>query len=440
MTTLLFGRESACTEDPAGQDRRTVLVPAHVRGYLDAGFEVVVQSGLGEGIGYLDNQYEMEGARVEQGPACYADKDLIVKLKGATAEEIGHMSPGTIMLTMAHLYCFPERTAQLAERQVTVIAMEGVRKTQEPSERFLAGIRAGARVKQGALGPHPRVHVLDAADQDYVNGLLRVLMRRGHGPLHVGALREGLEDASRTGDLDATSHLCVTRSGSYVRTADGELCHLDTPSDTVADDALVTEELTRSTRAVGQTREVGIGATRYGVGLFRAQHGRNPRAVVLGYGNVSMGAFEQLRTAGVEFTVLGREQTAPEALGAWLDSADLVINGAETPGETAFILTDRHVENHVRRGSVVVDLIGGSPFRRSPVEAFEWTTFLPEIHFERDGRFFAGLWAWDMYYSMHDTTVNYSRMIKDLFTGSDRYVKQPEAFVADHAYAQQLGA
>ncbi|WP_411105193.1 hypothetical protein [Streptomyces sp. cmx-4-9] len=437
MTTLLFGKESACTEDPAGHDRRTVLVPADVRGYLDAGFDVVVQSGLGEGIGYIDNQYEMEGARVEQGPECYAGKDLIVKLKGATAAEIGCMSPGTIMLTMAHLYCFPERTQQLAERQVKVIAMEGVRKTQEVSERFLAGIRAGARVKEDALGPNPHVHVLDSADQDYLNGLFRALMRNGRGPLSVSYLKG---DSPQTGIEDATSNLCVTRSGAYLRTAAGELYDLNTSSEAGGDESMVAEELTKSGRAVGQTRQVGIGATRYGVGLFRKVHGRSPRAVVLGYGNVSMGAFEQLRTAGVEFTVLGRKQTAPDALGKWLRSADLVINGAETPGQSDYIVTDRHVDKDIRRGTVIVDLIGGTPYRRSPVEAFEWTTFLPDIHFEKDGRYFAGLWAWDMYYSMHDTTVNYSRMIKDLFTASDRYVKQPAAFVTDHAYAQQLGA
>ncbi len=436
MTTVLFGKESACTEDPAGHDRRTVLVPADVRGYLGAGFDVVVQSGLGEGIGYIDNQYEMEGARVEQGPECYAGKDLIVKLKGAAADEIGHMSPGTIMLTMAHLHCLPERTQQLAERQVKVIAMEGVRKTQETSERFLAGVRAGSRVKKDALGLNPHVHVLGSADQDYLNGLIRALMRRGHGPLNVRYLTG---DSPQTGMEDATSDLCLTRSGAYLRTADGELYDLNTSSELGNDESLVAEELTKSVRAVGQTRQVGIGATRYGVGLFRKVHRRSPKAVVLGHGDVSMGAFEQLRTAGVEFTVLGREQTAPDALGQWLNTADLIINGAETPGRNTYIVTDRHVDENIRRGAVVVDLIGGTPYRRSPVEAFEWTTFLPEIHFEKDGRYFAGLWAWDMYSSMHDTTVNYSRMIKDLFTGSDRYVKQPDAFVADHAYAQQLG-
>lgn len=437
MTTILFGKESACTEDPGGHDRRTTLVPADVRAYLAAGFEVVVQAGLGEGIGYLDNQYEMEGARVETGPDCFAGKELIIKLKGASAEEIARMSPGTIMLTMAHLYCFPERKRQLAEREVRVIAMEGVKKTPEPSSTYLAGIRAGAAVPVDALGPRPSVHALHSADQDYLNGLIRALMRRARCPLHVDYL-----DPEPSAPSGATAHLTVDGNGLLgVRAADGTAVQPNTGPDTDAEaDALVEQEMKRSTRAVGQTRQVGIGAARYGVGLHSKLHGTGPRAIVLGYGNVSMGSFEQLRIAGVEFTVLGRKQTAREELPGWLGGADLIINGAETPGATGYIITNKNVEEDIRRGTVVVDLIGGSPYQRSPIELFEWTTFLPEIHFEKDGRYFAGLWAWDMYYSMHDTTVNYSRMIKELIAGDSRYVTTPERFVADHTYAQQLGA
>ena len=437
MTTILFGRESACTEDPGGHDRRTTLVPADVRAYLAAGFEVVVQAGLGEGIGYLDNQYEMEGARVEAGPDCFADKELVVKLKGASAQEIARMSPGTVMLTMAHLYCFPERERQLAERGVRVIAMEGVRRTPEPSSAYLAGIRAGAAVPVDALGPRPSVHVLDSADQDFLNGLVRALMRRAGRPLHVDYREPEPGTASQ-----ATAHLTAGGDGLLgPRAADGGAITLESGAAAgAAADALVEQEMNRSTRAVGQTRQVGIGATRYGVGLYQKLHGAAPGTVVLGYGNVSMGSFEQLRHVGIEFTVLGRGQTARGELPGWLAGAGLIINGAETPGSTDYIITNKNVEEDVRRGAVVVDLIGGSPYRRSPVELFEWTTFLPEIHFEKDGRYFAGLWAWDMYYSMHDTTVNYSRMIKELMAADGRYAAVPEQFVADHAYAQQLGA
>ncbi|MFE9406516.1 hypothetical protein ACFYNY_32965 [Streptomyces sp. NPDC006530] len=437
--TVLFGKESACTEDPAGHDLRTTLVPGDVKAYVAAGFDVVVQSGLGQGIGYSDVQYEMEGARVEAGPHCYAGKDLVIKLKGPAPEEIAQLTPRTTLLTMAHLYCFPDRKQQLADREARVISMENVAKPNDPAPRFLDGIRAGSVPSREDLGERPRVHVLDSADQDYVNGLQRALMRYGRAPLDVVRLSEDKEPAQSPGHHSAD--ICVTASGAFMRTADGTTVDLTKAAASIGDEGgLLAEETTKTARAVGQTREVGIAGARYGLGLYRKLHGSTPKVVVLGYGNVSQGAMELLRDEGVDFTVLGRDQTGPEQLPGWLGGAQLIINGAETPGSSDYIITNEHADHAIAVGSVVIDLIGGSPYRRSPVEPFLWTTFLPEIHFERNGRYFAGLWAWDMYYSMHDTTVNYSRMIKDIFTRSPRYAASLDDFVADYAYAQQLGA
>jgi alanine dehydrogenase len=190
---------------------------------------------------------------------------------------------------------------------------------------------------------------------------------------------------------------------------------------------------------IGQIREVGIGGAKYGVDLYRRLHaGAAPSTLVLGYGNTSMGAFEHLRAEQIPFTVLGRDQTVPAELRDRLAGAGLVVNGAETPGSTEYILTAEQTGTHLPAGSVVIDLIGGSPARRSPVEAFEWTTFLPQIHFESGGRYFAGLWGWDMYYSMHDTAKEYSRRISSVLNRTPVYAKSLDAFADDYAYAKQL--
>ncbi|MDH6123911.1 hypothetical protein [Kitasatospora sp. GP82] len=440
MTKILFAKESDCEENPGGHDLRATLVPQDVRAYIANGFDVVIQRGLGEGIGYIDTQYEMEGATVEPYPSCYAGKDLVVKLKGPSASEIAQLSPGTTMFSMGHLYCFPERKRLLEQKNVRLIAMESVTLPQEPSEQYLAGIRAGGRVDHRALGPSPLVRIEDSADQDYVNGLLRALMRYGRSPLHVEYAKAG---AVQHSSGDGSSDVRVTRFGSVLRATDGALVDLGADSATGhdGDGILLAEELGKPTRAIGQIREVGIGGAKYGLDLYRKLHGRRePKAVVLGYGNCSMGAFEHLRNESVEFTLLGRPQTAPAELPQWLRSARLIINGAETPGQTDYIITNANAEQDIEPGSVVIDLIGGSPYRRSPVEPFQWTTFLPEIHFESDGRYFAGLWGWDMYYSMHDTAKEYSRRIKNVLAQSGRYAKSLDDFVADYAYAQQLGA
>ncbi|MFJ8621274.1 hypothetical protein ACIRD3_00340 [Kitasatospora sp. NPDC093550] len=433
MTTVLFAKESDCEENPLGLDPRATLVPQDVRAYLASGYDVVVQQGLGEGIGYLDVHYEMEGARVEPYPSCYAGKDLVVKLKGPSAAEIARLTPGTTLFSMGHLYCFPERRRLLEEKAVRLIGMETVSEPQQLTRAYLAGLRAGAAARPELLGDHPVVEVHASTDQQYLNGLLRAAMRFGRKPLHVtySAHEESdtVEASSRITVMACSSSLV---SGSTQLRLDGAAQHGDT-------EALLTEERERPARVIGQIREVGIGGAKYGVDLYRRLHaGAAPSTLVLGYGNTSMGAFEHLRAEQIPFTVLGRDQTVPAELRDRLAGAGLVVNGAETPGSTEYILTAEQTGTDLPAGSVVIDLIGGSPARRSPVEAFEWTTFLPQIHFESGGRYFAGLWGWDMYYSMHDTAKEYSRRISSVLNRTPVYAKSLDAFADDYAYAKQL--
>ncbi|SNX88542.1 alanine dehydrogenase/PNT-like protein [Streptomyces sp. TLI_55] len=436
MTTVLFAKESDCEENPGGLDLRATLVPEDVPAYLASGYDVVVQQGLGENIGFLDVQYEMAGARIEPYPSCYAGKDLVVKLKGPSATEIAQLTPGTTLFSMGHLYCFPERRKLLEEKAVRLIGMETVSEPQQLPAAYLAGIRAGARLNPDLLGEAPLVEVHPSADQDYLNGLLRAAMRFGRRPLRVTHPDQETDGPAQTG-----VRVVVTSAGSTLLAGNLAPVLLEEGEETEEAAKLVAEELGRPARVIGQIREVGIGGAKYGLDLYHRLHdGADPAVLVLGYGNTSMGAFEHLRAERIPFTVLGRDQTSRTELPAWLRGAGLVINGAETPGGTEYILTTEQAHTDVPRGAVVIDLIGGSPAKRSPVEPFEWTTFLTQIHFESQGRYFAGLWGWDMYYSMHDTAKEYSRRVSSVLNRTPAYAASLDTFADDYAYARQLGA
>jgi alanine dehydrogenase len=61
---------------------RVGLVPAGVRELVDAGHQILVQSGAGAGIGFDDSHYEAAGANVAARAAdIFANADLIVKVK-----------------------------------------------------------------------------------------------------------------------------------------------------------------------------------------------------------------------------------------------------------------------------------------------------------------------------------------------------------------------
>ncbi|HET6209063.1 MAG TPA: hypothetical protein VFD94_01695 [Jatrophihabitans sp.] len=437
MTSILFAKESDCEENPEGLDLRATLIPDHVGDYVRSGYEVVVQAGLGEGVGYLDRMYELQGAKVEPYPSCYSGKDLVVKLKGPAAGEIAELSQHTTLFSMGHIYCFPERKRLLEAKDVRLVAMESVTQPYSPSAEYQQGICAGAGMDHALLGSAPTVLVAPSADQRYLNGLLRALMRHGGVPIRVSAL------PTETAPTDDGSVRIVVRGlRAELHTADGRLSDLSIdPAVTDCDHlSLLKEELGKSDRAIGQIREVGIGGARYGLQLWQSMNqGQAPTVLVLGYGNVSMGAFELFRNEGVDFTILGRAQTSKQALPAWLAGAQLIVNGAETPGDTEYIITQQNSDHDIAPGSVVIDLIGGSPYLRSPVEHFQWTTFLTEIHHEYNGHYYAGLWGWDMFYSMTDTAAEYSRRIKDVLTGNRGYAGDLDRFFTEHAYAAQLG-
>lgn len=270
-------------------------------------------------------------------------------------------------------------------------------------------------------------------------------MRVGGGPVDVTYL-DGR--SRRIVSPEGSADILVTGSAAIGYGAGGEIFDPDAPvgGPGLGAESLHMAEEKRMVGAVGWLRQVGIGGAKYGADLYRKTHtnpnpnaDKRPRAIVLGYGNVAMGAFEYLRSARISFTVLGCALTSPSTMPRWLRSADLVVNGAESACKGEYLITDEHTGRDLRPGSVVIDLIGGSPALRSPIEAFEWTTFLPDIHFERDGRYFAGLWGWDMYHSMPESAVAYSRMIKTVLLESEKYAESLEHFLAAHDYAVKLG-
>ena len=70
---------------------RVGLVPAGVRELVDAGHQVLVQSGAGAGIGFDDSHYQAAGASIAPRAAdVFAAADLIVKVKEPQLAECKH--------------------------------------------------------------------------------------------------------------------------------------------------------------------------------------------------------------------------------------------------------------------------------------------------------------------------------------------------------------
>jgi alanine dehydrogenase len=106
---------------------RVALTPAGVRELTDAGHEVVIQAGAGEGSAISDADYAAQGARMlPDAEAVFAEAELIVKVKEPQPEEVARLEPRHTLFTYLHLAPAPELTRSLMDCGATCIAYETV--------------------------------------------------------------------------------------------------------------------------------------------------------------------------------------------------------------------------------------------------------------------------------------------------------------------------
>jgi alanine dehydrogenase len=106
---------------------RVGLVPAGVRELVDAGHQVLVQTGAGSGIGFEDAHYRAAGASIAAGAAeVFSQAELIVKVKEPQLAECARLRPGQVLFTYLHLAADRDQAQALIASKATAIAYETV--------------------------------------------------------------------------------------------------------------------------------------------------------------------------------------------------------------------------------------------------------------------------------------------------------------------------
>jgi len=106
---------------------RVALTPAGVRELVDAGHEVCVQSGAGDGSSIADDAYVAQGAAIlPDADAVFGEATLIVKVKEPQAVEVQRLKPHHTLFTYLHLAADEPLTRGLMESGATCIAYETV--------------------------------------------------------------------------------------------------------------------------------------------------------------------------------------------------------------------------------------------------------------------------------------------------------------------------
>ncbi|MGZ4169128.1 MAG: alanine dehydrogenase [Solirubrobacteraceae bacterium] len=106
---------------------RVALTPAGVRELNDAGHQVFVQSGAGEGSAIADEAYVAQGATIlPDADAVFGEATMIVKVKEPQPVEVERLKPHHVLFTYLHLAADEGLTRGLMESGATCIAYETV--------------------------------------------------------------------------------------------------------------------------------------------------------------------------------------------------------------------------------------------------------------------------------------------------------------------------
>ncbi len=108
-------------------EHRVGLTPAAVAELTRAGHQVVVETGAGDRIGFLDADYQAAGAQVLGSTAeVYAQAQLLVKVKEPQPEECNWLNASHILFTYLHLAADAELVGHLQKSLASCIAYETV--------------------------------------------------------------------------------------------------------------------------------------------------------------------------------------------------------------------------------------------------------------------------------------------------------------------------
>jgi alanine dehydrogenase len=108
-------------------ETRVALVPSGVMTLREAGHEVLVESGAGEGSSLTDREYMQAGAHIAPtAKEVWSRADLVVKVKEPQPSEYGFFRPGLVLFTYLHLAPQPELTGVLLGARVSGVAYETI--------------------------------------------------------------------------------------------------------------------------------------------------------------------------------------------------------------------------------------------------------------------------------------------------------------------------
>jgi alanine dehydrogenase len=105
---------------------RVAMTPAGALELINAGHEVAVETGAGDGSAFSDESYARLGARIVSVDEVWGESELLLKVKEPIREEYKRLREGLILFTYLHIAADEPLTQALLESGVSAVAYETV--------------------------------------------------------------------------------------------------------------------------------------------------------------------------------------------------------------------------------------------------------------------------------------------------------------------------
>lgn len=143
-------------KESQAQENRVAIIPAGVPELLEAGYEVIVEQGAGDGAHFTDEEYRNSGAIIaDDAESLYRQANIVVKVLAPTEEEAKLLRPESTLISIMEPWDNVPLIQNLAARSIDSFALDLVpRSTRAQSMDVLsamAGISGYRSVLRGAM-------------------------------------------------------------------------------------------------------------------------------------------------------------------------------------------------------------------------------------------------------------------------------------------------
>ena len=437
-------KEIESPENPGGLEKRVGLTPLDVGRLTKEGINVFVEKTAGLGVGFSDSEYLENGAVLEEANEIYKNKEMIIKFKGPSLDSISQMKKGSTLFCMAHFDSFPARAKMLEDNEINVIAMEEILESPkvQTDEQILARVGMADALKDFIASKTIKdLRIFVIGRNERLAGAVRRAGNRN--PKSLNMLYEDItfEELKYTDkncmyfydseNFNNKNNLIAKIKQTSAHIFDLHEFELENGINAILNYRREHKPFEFGLRRIECLHITGQAGARYGIKLLKENKAnldiKEAKVVVLGYGNVARGAMHEISKQGFKnIHILGRTQTSKDKIEEYLEDVDLVVNGADIPKEIrgiTYLISNDHLKHIIPKGSVVIDLVGGSETNRSAIEPVLNCTFLTAPSFVQDGVTVSALWGWPMLGMMKESAIKYSSQVVDVLINTEKVIE-----------------